>query len=149
MWDLNYNDLYSLYGISSTYSSYNLAADFNFWRQRRLLDLLDGTTDVPKRNRTESRKHIREMRRRHAIRIRIDSLLEGVPMEKWDSFTTEELIELRKIKHNGASYDYWPISKSVTRRLRGLVKKQNGRRITVSLEDFLVTVPHTLNETEV
>lgn len=77
------------------------------------------------------------------------SLLEGVSMDERRHFTREELIELRRIQQNEVGYDYWPISKSVTRRLRGLVKKQNGRRIIVSLEEFLTIMPPTLNETEV
>lgn len=137
MWELNYNDLCSLYGFSSTY---DLMSRFEL--QRHLLDMLDGTTNVPKRNRAESRKHIREIHRRNVIRTRIRSLLGGVPMEERKSFTREELIELRRIQQNEVGYDYWPISKSVTRRLRGLVKKQNGRRIIISLEEFLVLMPH-------
>ena len=144
MWDLNYNDLCSLYGFSSTYSTY--AMDF-FETQRRLIDTLDGITSGHIRNRAESRKHIREIHRRNVIHTRIKSLLDGVPMEERNSFTREELIELRRIQQNEAGYDYWPISKSVTRRLRGLVKKQNGRIIIVSLGEFLAIMPPSLNET--
>lgn len=150
MWDLNYNDLPSIYGFNSTYSTYVTMNPFEL--QRRLLDMLNDNTSVPRRNRAEARKHIREIYRRNAIRNRIVSLLEGVSMDERRHFTREELIELRKIKHNEAGYDYWPISKSVTRRLRGLVKKQNGRRIVVSLEEFLTLMPpshFTLNEAEI
>ena len=147
MWDLNYNDLYSLYEIGSTSSMYG------WWTrseiQRHLLDLLDGTIDGQKRNRTESRKHIRKMRRIRAISVQIYSLLAGVPVNKRHSFTREELTELHRIRYNRVRYDYWPISKTVTRRLRGLVKKQNGRRIAVSLKDFLANMSYLLNETEV
>ena len=56
MLELNYDDLPSLYGFSSTYSNY-------FELQERLLnELLDRCNDatgVPKRNRAESRKHVR------------------------------------------------------------------------------------------
>lgn len=145
MWELNYDDLPSLYGFGSTYSTYNAVVPF--WVQRCLTDMLNDNTGVPKRNRAESRKHIREIYRRNVIRTRIKSLLEGVPIYERLSFTREELIELYRIQHNEAGYDYWPISKSVTRRLRGLVKKQNGRRIIVSLEDLLITAPHTLLNT--
>ena len=133
MWDLNYNDVLSLYGFSSTYDVY-------FETQRLFSSMLDGTTGVHKRNRAESRKYIREIHRRTVIYTRIKSLLGGVPMEERNSFTREELIELRRIQQNEAGYDYWPISKSVTRRLRGLVKKQKGRRVIISLEAFLAVI---------
>lgn len=146
MWDLNYNDLCSLYGFGGgTYSTYAVTDAFETLRS--LLDGWNDTTSVPKRNRAESRKHIREIHRRNVISIRINSLLGGVPIEGRYSFTREELLELHRMQHNMASYDYWPISKSVTRRLRGLVKKQNGRRIIVSLQDFLMLAPHTLLNT--
>ena len=147
MWDLNYNDLLYPSWLTSTYSAYDLMSRFAV--QRELLDMLNDTTDFPKINRAESRKHIREIRRRNRINIRIQSLLGRVPMDERLSFTKEELIELRKINNNKASYDYWPISKSVTRRLRGLVKKQNGRIIIVSLGEFLTIMPPSLNETEI
>ena len=138
MWDLNYNDLLYPSWLTSTSSAYDLMSRFAV--QRELLDMLNDTTDVPKRNRAESRKHIREIHRRNKISIRIQSLLGGVPMEERKSFTREELIELRRIQQNETGYDYWPISKSVTRRLRGLVKKQKGRRILISLEAFLAVI---------
>ena len=138
MWDLNYNDLLYTSWLTSTSSAYDLMSRFAV--QRELLDMLNDTTDVPKRNRAESRKHIREIHRRNKISIRIQSLLGGVPMEERKSFTREELIELRRIQQNETGYDYWPISKSVTRRLRGLVKKQKGRRILISLEAFLAVI---------
>lgn len=147
MWELNYDDLASLYGFASTYDLMS-----RFETQRRLLDMLNDNTGVPKRNRAESRKYIREICRRNAIRNRIVSLLEGVSMDERRHFTREELIELRRIKHNETGYDYWPISKSVTRRLRGLVKKQNSRRIVISLGEFLTLMPpshFTLNEAEI
>lgn len=147
MWELNYDDLPSLYGFGSTHSTYDLMSIFE--TQGRLLDMLNDNTGVPKRNRAESRKHIREIHRRNVISIRIKSLLEGVPIYERLSFTREELIELYRIQHNEAGYDYWPISKSVTRRLRGLVKKQNGRRIIVSLEDLLITAPYFINTAEI
>lgn len=146
MWELNYDDLPSLYGFGSTYSTYNMRDAVE--TLKRLLDGCNDTTGVPKRNRAESRKHIREIHRRHAIFNKIRSLLRGVPMDVRHSFTREELVELHKIKRNETGYDYWPISKSVTRRLRGLVKKQNGRRIIVSLEEFLIIMPTNLNNIE-
>ena len=145
MWDLNYDDLPSLYGFNSTYSTYVMDS---FGIQRRLIDTLDGITSGHIRNRAESRKHIREIHRRNVINTRIQSLLERIPMEERNSFTREELIELHRIQQNKAGYDYWPISKSVTRRLRGLVKKQKSRRIIVSLEAFLAIMPLSLNEIE-
>ena len=147
MWELNYDDLASLYGFANIYSTYNMGDAFE--TLRHVLDGCTDTTGVPKRNRAEARKHIREIHRRNVINIRITSLLDGVPMDARHSFTKEELIELHKVQQNRANYDYWPISKSVTRKLRGLVKKQNGRRIIVSLEDFLAIMPLTLNEIEV
>lgn len=140
---LNYSDIRPLYGY---YSTYNLMSLYDL--QKLFFDALDNT-GAPKRNRAEARKHIREVHRRNVISIRIKVLLEGVPMDERLSFTREELIELHRIQQNEAGYDYWPISKSVTRKLRGLVKKQKGRRIIVSLEDFLGVMPYTLNEEEI
>lgn len=144
MWGLNYSDILSLYGYSSTYDLMSL-----YELQKLFFNELNNTEVLKKRNRAEARKHIREIHRRNVISIRIKVLLEGVPMDERLSFTREELIELHRIQQNEAGYDYWPISKSVTRKLRGLVKKQKGRRIIVSLEDFLGVMPYTLNEEEI
>lgn len=136
MWGLNYSDIRSLYGYSSTYELMSL-----YELQKLSFNELNNVEVLKKRNRAEARKHIREVHRKNVINIRIRSLLEGIPMDERLSFTREELLELRRIQQNERGYDYWPISKSVTRRLRGLVKKQKGRRITVSLEDFLAVMP--------